>query len=349
MDIAAHISRLVLEHECVIIPGLGGFLTNYHAAQINDRQHQILPASRSLVFNSQLNTNDGLLANYLSQRLNISYKTSLQVLEVFVSYCQRDLAEGKQIAFGELGILDMNAHFKLEFHPNTSINYNEDAFGLKPIALKRIERKPDFSLQAPLQKVVVKPNTNKVIKLNVQTLQRIAAVLIPIAVLIGTVFYLPSLMQQPSNLQQTSVLSFLDSSETNKASASKKPSQIVEDNRVDESETNPISNQEEKNEMVNAELDAANATEFIVKEVSIEQPKGQYHIICGSFIEKERADALVRSLRAEGFKAFVAGQSKIGTYRVSMQSFTNAQDATKQVQWLRHQGYSMAWILNKNF
>ncbi|MBN1650968.1 MAG: SPOR domain-containing protein [Bacteroidales bacterium] len=347
MDIAAHISRLVLEHECVIIPGLGAFLTNYHAAQINESQHQIKPASRSLVFNSQLNTNDGLLANHLAQRLNISYKTALQVLNVFVSYCRRDLAEGKQIAFGELGILEMNSHFKLEFHPNTTINYNEDAFGLKAIALKRIVRKPDFSLQAPLQKTVVKPKTTRVIKLNTQTLQKIAAVLIPIAVLIGAVFYLPYLTQQGANLQQTSVLSFLDSSQTNKSSENSKPDQIFDNESVEESA--PVLDLEAKNELDSKAAEPANTNGFIVKESAIEQPKGQYHIICGSFIEKERAEALVGRLRAEGFDAFVAGQSNMGTYRVSMQSFNNAQDATKQVQWLRHQGYSMAWILNKNF
>lgn len=347
MDIAAHISRLVLEHECVIIPGLGAFLTNYHAAQINESHHQIRPASRSLVFNSQLNTNDGLLANHLAQRLNIPYKTALQVLNVFVSYCQRDLAEGKQIAFGDLGILDMNSHFKLEFHPNTSINYNEDAFGLKAIALKRMERKPDFSLQAPLQKTVIKPRNTKVIKLNAQTLQRIAAVLIPIAVLISAVFYLPSLMQQSSNLQQTSVLSFLDSSQKNESSENREPAQMNENKLVEESATVLVSDIEGTDEMAITTHEPANTNGFIVKE-TLEQPKGQYHIICGSFIEKARADALVTRLRAEGFDAFVAGQSNRGTYRVSMQSFNNAHDATKQVQWLRHQGYSMAWILNKN-
>ena len=129
MDIAAHIGQLVLEHECVIIPGLGGFLTNYHAAEINQQQHRIQPPTRKLVFNAQLNSNDGLLAHYLSQRLDISYKTSLLLLEVFANYCQRDLAEGKQIAFGDLGILDKNSHHKLEFYPNTTINYNEDAKG----------------------------------------------------------------------------------------------------------------------------------------------------------------------------------------------------------------------------
>ena len=53
MDIAAHIGQLVLKQECVIIPGLGAFLTNYHAAEINPRQHHILPPTRKLVFNAQ--------------------------------------------------------------------------------------------------------------------------------------------------------------------------------------------------------------------------------------------------------------------------------------------------------
>lgn len=353
MDIAAHIGKLVLEHECVIIPDLGAFLTNYHAAEIN-QQNRIQPPTRNLVFNAQLNTNDGLLAHHLTQRLDISYKTSLQLLELFASYCQRDLAEGKRISFGELGILDRNNHNKLEFYPNTSINYHEDAFGLKPLAINAIERKPDFSLRAPLLKKEIKLPVTKVITLNRSALRKVAAVLIPIAILVSALVYLPSLVQN-KNVQQTSVLSFLDSSKASIFSAEE----------IDNTATDQMTGYSEENIGIDdVEVDAAEmstliedanieniseATEFIVQEHNIDVPKGQFHIICGSFIEKDRAEALINHLKSDGFTAYLAGQSKFGTYRVSMKSFTSSVDAHKQINWVRHQGYDKAWILNKIF
>lgn len=350
MDIAAHIGQLVLEHECVIIPGLGAFLTNYHAAEINHHQHRIQPPTRNLVFNALLNTNDGLLAHHLSQRLDLSYKTSLLLLEVFANYCQRDLAEGKQISFGDLGILDRNAHNNLEFYPNTTVNYNEDAFGLKPIAIKAIERKPDFSLQAPIHKKEIKLPATKVITLNTLALRKIAAVLIPVAILVTAVFYLPTLVQN-ENIQQTSLFSFLDSLRS--TGSDKKGDNATTDFETKNAEVAGVTVEyqlaEESVLAEDANMEIVpEASEFIVQD-EIEIPKGQFHIICGSFSEKARAEALVNHLKEEGFAASIAGQSKYGTYRVSMQSFATSKDANKQINWVRHQGYDMAWILNKTF
>lgn len=351
MDIAAHIGQLVLEHECVIIPGLGAFITNYNAAEINPHHHRIQPPSRNLVFNAQLNTNDGLLAHHLSQRLDLSYKTSLLLLEVFSKYCQRDLDQGKQIAFGELGLLDRNRFNKLEFYPNTTINYNEDAFGLKPLAIHTIERKLDFSLQAPIQKKEIKLPATKVIKLNTSALRKVAAVLIPLALLVSALFYLPTLVKN-ENLQQTSVFSFLDSLRSSlffDEALDENTMPLVAENKVESPVKLELSEAKdevspEEDKLENSDLNA----EFIVQETA-EIPQKQFHIICGSFNEKDRAEALVDQLKADGFSASIVGQSKYGTYRVSIQSYSNLEDANKQINWVRSQGFDKAWVLNKTF
>jgi len=345
MDIAKQIEKLVLKHECVIIPGLGAFITNYFPAEIIPQQLSIQPPARKLVFNSLLNTNDGLLAHYLSQRMNVSYKTSLQLLELFVIYCQRDLAEGKQIAFGNLGILDRNNHNKLEFYPNTNVNYSEDAFGLKPLTLKQIQRKPDYNLLSPVWKAEIRPSNTKVLTLNRLALRKIAAVLIPLAILVSAVFFVPSLIEN-QNLQQTSVFSFLDSLKLNIFSQNDINDNTLE---VENEELQTSADAILETEEVQEESTDIKASEFIVKEQFVEIPNGNYHIICGSFFEKNRADNLVNQLKAEGFPAYIAGQSFSGTYRVSIQSFANMDEASDQMDWLRYKGYERAWILVKSF
>lgn len=347
MDIAAHIGELVKEQECVIIPGLGAFLTNYHAADINAQQHLIHPPSKKLVFNAQLKSNDGLLAHYLSERLDLSYKTAILLLEVFSKYCQRDLAEGKQIAFGTLGILDRNNHQKLEFYPNTTINYNEDSFGLNAIAISEIVRKPDFSLQAPIQKSEIKLSPTKTVSINRTVIRRIAAVLLPLALFVSVLYYLPNMVKN-ENIQQSSIFSFIDSLR----------STFFIDEKVDL--TNVDS---EQNEIVSPEpvaapleetspeiIEESNADfEIIVKEDIEKTLQGNFHIICGSFLEKDRAESLVARLKNQGFAAGIAGQSSSGTYRVSIQSFILAEDASRQISWVRNQGFTQAWVLNKTF
>jgi len=352
MDIAAHIGQLVLEHECVIIPGLGAFLTNSHASEINQRHHSIQPPIRSLVFNAQLNSNDGLLAHYLSQRLDFSYRTSLHLLEVFASYCQRDLADGKQIAFGDLGILDKNSHHKLEFYPNTAINYNEDAYGLKPLAIKSIEREAGFGLNAPIRKMETRSKTAKVIAIN-RTLRKVAAVLIPAAILLSALLYLPSVVQN-KQLHQSSVFSFMDSLKSSIFSNDKPDDTAIETTieATFEIPASEIAGEKAALDLVADKKETEtieNPSEISVEKLTVEIPKGNYHIICGSFVEMKRAEAMVNHLKAKGFQAYVAGQSKSGSFRVSIQSCANSEDASRQIKLIRYQGYDMAWILKKTY
>ncbi|MCK5765559.1 MAG: SPOR domain-containing protein, partial [Bacteroidales bacterium] len=62
-----YISELLFDHDCVILPGVGGFLTNYSGARIHPIRHSFQPAARTLVFNANLRTNDGLLIDYVSR------------------------------------------------------------------------------------------------------------------------------------------------------------------------------------------------------------------------------------------------------------------------------------------
>ena len=62
ISLARHIELLLLEHDCVIVPGLGGFIANHADARYTgDEEHLFLPPYRTIGFNQQLQVNDGLL------------------------------------------------------------------------------------------------------------------------------------------------------------------------------------------------------------------------------------------------------------------------------------------------
>ena len=68
-----HISELLYQHDCVIVPEFGGFVANYCSAKIHPTQHTFTPPSKSIVFNSNLKNNDGLLANHIALAENTNY------------------------------------------------------------------------------------------------------------------------------------------------------------------------------------------------------------------------------------------------------------------------------------
>ena len=61
IELSRHIESLLLHHDCVIVPGLGGFGTQYVPARRIEEEFLFLPPYRSVGFNQQLVLNDGLL------------------------------------------------------------------------------------------------------------------------------------------------------------------------------------------------------------------------------------------------------------------------------------------------
>ncbi|MBP7243847.1 MAG: SPOR domain-containing protein, partial [Bacteroidia bacterium] len=84
MRIPLYISELLYVSDCVIIPGLGGFVANSRSAFLNPAQHTFSPPVRRIAFNASLRTNDGLLANYVSRREGITYGDAVTKIKYFV-------------------------------------------------------------------------------------------------------------------------------------------------------------------------------------------------------------------------------------------------------------------------
>lgn len=76
MSIIDHIQYLICRHDCVVVPGLGAFVSQYVPAQISSDGLMLLPPSRMLVFNNVISHDDGLLAGSVARREGISYESA---------------------------------------------------------------------------------------------------------------------------------------------------------------------------------------------------------------------------------------------------------------------------------
>ena len=61
IELSRHIEALLLTHDCVIVPGLGGFVTQYVPAYYVEEENLFIPPHRTIAFNAGLSLNDGLL------------------------------------------------------------------------------------------------------------------------------------------------------------------------------------------------------------------------------------------------------------------------------------------------
>ena len=131
MEFSTYIKDLLYRYECVIIPGFGAFLTQYQPAKIID-DTAFYPPSKRLAFNRQLQTNDGILANYVASVEGCSYEVALQKIRNFAGTISLQLSEGETVGLNNIGDFTLNQDRKLEFTATNTTNYNTASFGLAP-------------------------------------------------------------------------------------------------------------------------------------------------------------------------------------------------------------------------
>ena len=90
------IVELILEHNCVIIPSFGGFVSKDIGASIDFVKGTILPPSKHLLFNIQLKNNDGLLTAAMSRAQGITFLEANELISKTVHNIQSDLSSGKK-------------------------------------------------------------------------------------------------------------------------------------------------------------------------------------------------------------------------------------------------------------
>ena len=135
-----YITDLLYDFECVIIPGLGGFLTNDKPASIQTKTHHFHPPYKRVMFNAYLKTNDGLLVNYIAREENIPYKEAKEQVDKFVSSQLETLKLGERVIFDKIGALYLNENKKIVFEQDNLVNYNAEAFGLADFVSPAIYR-----------------------------------------------------------------------------------------------------------------------------------------------------------------------------------------------------------------
>jgi len=143
MKIAGYVGDLLYDYECVVIPGLGGFITNDKSAQVVAVTHHFKPPFREVHFNVHLKANDGLLINYVARNENLSYGEAKSRVDQFSMQCMRALDNGKRIRFHGIGSLSRDNDKNIVFTQDKSVNYNPDAFGLSSFMSPAIARTTD--------------------------------------------------------------------------------------------------------------------------------------------------------------------------------------------------------------
>lgn len=140
MNLSNYINDLLYRYECVILPGLGAFLTQYKPAHIDTESHTFYPPTKKLSFNKQLQANDGLLAHHIAKQDHIPYEKALEKLRLEVKNIKTQLGQGGTYTLKNIGELKENASSYLEFTPFQHTNFLTESFGLSSLTSPSLQR-----------------------------------------------------------------------------------------------------------------------------------------------------------------------------------------------------------------
>jgi cell division protein FtsN len=313
-----YISNLLYLHDCVIIPGFGGFVGNKKSAYIHPVSGIIYPPSKALLFNKNLTQNDGLLATYIAKEEGLDLSKITNLIEEFVQKTQKELENRSAFKLQKVGTFTKGKEGNISFLQDKNHNYNLASFGMQANhKAKKVER----TIRQD-KEVIVKSIGQKDLG---KTLRRAAAVLIP---LIGL-----SLI----GITQEGNINKVYSQMANLNPFANKKTEIVVENPAKTKIESPIVKivVEEKVEVVVPKEETITP---IIKE------QHTYYIIAGAFAEKQNADRLLYKLSNLNYKPSIVGGGNL--MRVSYNSFQNREDALLALAEIRKENKS-AWLLTK--
>ena len=156
IEIERHIEILLLDNDCVIVPGLGGFTAHHVEARFDESDDVFLPPLRTLGFNQQLKINDSLLVQSYIEAYDISYPEALRRIEGEVEELRQRLANDGYYEMADIGVLEMNEDGNIIFTPCEAGILTPELYGLSSFEMQPLMAEESTTSASNTQ--VQKPN-----------------------------------------------------------------------------------------------------------------------------------------------------------------------------------------------
>ena len=140
MEIGEYIKELLFIHDCVIIPGLGGFVANYTPAEVNEFAGTLSPPTKSILFNRNLIHNDGLLIGHVSYRTGEDYRKCEDLVKAYADRIMKSVADGNKYVVDDVGFFYNESGRSLRFQQEGTTNFLTASYGLSTVRLDPVEK-----------------------------------------------------------------------------------------------------------------------------------------------------------------------------------------------------------------
>ena len=318
--ISRHIEILLLCNDCVIVPGLGGFVAHYMPARYDEETAELLPPYRTLGFNPSLTINDHLLVQSYVEAYDISYPEALRMISDEVAELRQHIeTEGSYELLG-IGELTLQSGGTLEFTPCEAGILTPQFYGFGSVSIE--------ALLTKRQPTVAKPRSRRSDDAIVIPMSWVRG-FVAAAIAIIAFFFVTTPV---SNSVRGVHVDTADVLPVFSSTTADKPSTVVKTAEVQESET----------------VKVRETKETTAKPIA-EKPivEGGFTIVMASQTTESHAAAFVGQLKDKGFADGRVTPMKGGMMRVVYGSYTSEEDARAALSTLRKQDsrFASAWVM----
>lgn len=152
MELNRLLWELLFQHECVIIPDFGGFLTRFRPAEIEESKHFFKPMRRELAFNASLTRHDGLLIMEYARRTGSSYPEAKEKLRQYAEDLKARLARAGVAELEGIGMLRMDSEQRIHFEPDPEANFLKESYGFPSFRFFPVRKMVQPAVYSPERK-----------------------------------------------------------------------------------------------------------------------------------------------------------------------------------------------------
>ena len=375
IELTKHIEILLLENDCVIVPGLGGFIAHHQPARYEEDEGVFLPPTRTVGFNPQLTMNDGLLTQAYMQTYHTDFPDASRKIAQKVNELKEILYNEGVMEMPGIGSLYYTLYNTYEFHPQESgvlspTLYGLDAYTMTPLSVLPV-------LEVPMEQKKEK----KEFHLNPQWLSNAVAVVIAAVLFFALSFPVENTYVDKGVYASLGTDCLFDAIRSH-SMATSLPIQEVEETQkqkassvvpvaVKVEKVAPVANTEVQVQTTKAPKQEISKEETVKKETPkvVEAPKAKeiparakvsepkketpkvvakkknYHIIVASLATSSDANRMLKKYQQQGYSEAVVKENN-GRFRISLCSYADKSVAYQKLNELKKaDAFKGAWVL----
>ena len=307
-SIEKYISDLLYNNDCIIIMNFGGLVCNHISAQLDEETGILSPPNKTILFNSQLKENDGLLINHISSHEKISLEKAKNEVLKFVDQCNSNLKKFRSLRLEKIGLFTLSDEGNILFTQDLNVNYNINSYGFQDLINNKITRDHSKVIEESL-KIIKTKN-----RLTPKRMLKAAAILIPLlGISLLSITQEKNINKVYNQIAELNPLSFFETK------AEKKVETLMPVKEIKKEIEKPILS--------------------VPAEVIAEK---KFYIIAGAFGVEENANKLKARLNSWNYNSTILKNNNI--MRVSYNEFTTKEDALLSLAKIRKEN-PQAWIL----